>query len=80
MKIEILGTGCPKCKKLNELVEEAINDLGVSAEIIKVTDINKIIDYGVMVTPALVIDGEIKVAGKVPNKQEVTQWIEEKTK
>jgi len=80
MKIEILGTGCPKCKKLNELVEEAINDLGVSAEIIKVTDINKMIDYGVMVTPALVIDGEIKVAGKVPNKQEVTQWIEEKTK
>ena len=80
MKIEILGTGCPKCKKLNELVEEAINDLGFSAEIIKVTDINKIIDYGVMVTPALVIDGEIKVAGKVPNKQEVTQWIEEKTK
>lgn len=80
MKIEILGTGCPKCKKLNELVEEAINDLGVSAEIIKVTEINKIIDYGVMVTPALVIDGEIKVAGKVPNKQEVTQWIEEKTK
>jgi len=80
MKIEILGTGCPKCKKLNELVEETINDLGVSAEIIKVTDINKMIDYGVMVTPALVIDGEIKVAGKVPNKQEVTQWIEEKTK
>lgn len=80
MKIEILGTGCPKCKKLNELVEEAINDLGVSAEIIKVTDINKMIDYGVMVTPALVIDGEVKVAGKVPNKQEVTKWIEEKNK
>ncbi len=80
MKIEILGTGCPKCKKLNELVEEAINDLGVSVEIIKVTNINKMIDYGVMVTPALVIDGEVKVAGKIPNKQEVTQWIEEKTK
>jgi len=80
MKIEILGTGCPKCKKLNQLAEEAINELGVSAEIIKVTDINKMIDYGVMVTPALVIDGEVKVAGKIPNKQEVTQWIEEKTK
>ena len=61
MKIEILGTGCPKCKKLNQLAEEAINELGVSAEIIKVTDINKMIDYGVMVTPALVIDGEVKV-------------------
>ena len=80
MKIEILGTGCPKCKKLNQLAEEAINELGVSAEIIKVTDINKIIDYGVMVTPALVIDGEVKVAGKIPSKQEVTKWIEEKTK
>ncbi|MBE3036197.1 MAG: TM0996/MTH895 family glutaredoxin-like protein [Candidatus Atribacteria bacterium] len=80
MKIEILGTGCPKCKKLNQLAEEAINELGVSAEIIKVTDINKIIDYGVMVTPALVIDGEIKALGKIPSKEEITKWIEEKNK
>jgi len=78
MKIEILGTGCPKCRKLNELAEEAINELGVSAEIIKVTDINKIIDYGVMVTPALVIDGDVKVAGKIPEKKEIMVWIEEK--
>jgi len=78
MKIEILGTGCPKCKKLNELVEEAINEPGVSAEIIKVTDINKIIDYGVMVTPALVIDGDVKVAGKIPSKEEIIKWIKEK--
>ena len=80
MKIEILGTGCPKCRKLNELAEEAINELGVSAEIIKVTDINKIIDYGVMVTPALVIDGDVKVAGKIPEKKEIMVWIEEKNK
>jgi len=78
MKIEILGTGCPKCRKLNKLAEEAINELGVSAEIIKVTDINKIIDYGVMVTPALVIDGDVKVAGKIPEKKEIMVWIEEK--
>jgi len=78
MKIEILGTGCPKCKKLTELVEEAINELGVSAEIIKVTDINKIIDYGVMVTPALVIDGDVMVTGKISSKEEITEWIEEK--
>ena len=78
MKIEILGVGCPKCKKLNELVEEVINELGVSAEIIKVTDINKIIDYGVMITPALVIDGEVKMAGKILSKKEITEWIEEK--
>jgi small redox-active disulfide protein 2 len=80
MKIEILGTGCPKCKKLTELTEETINELGVSAEIIEVTDINKIIDYGVMVTPALVIDGDVKVAGKIPGKEEIIKWIEEELK
>jgi len=78
MKIEILGTGCPKCKKLNELTKEVIQELDISAEIIKVTDINKIIDYGVMVTPALVIDGDVKVAGKIPSKQEITDWIKKK--
>jgi len=77
MKIEILGTGCPKCKKLTELTEEAVNELAVSAEITKVTDINKIIDYGVMVTPALVINGEVKVVGKIPAKEEIKNWIEE---
>ena len=77
MKIKILGTGCPKCKKLTELIEEAVNELGISAEIIKVTDINKIIDYGVMVTPALVIEGDVKMAGKIPEKEEIKRWIEE---
>ena len=77
MKIKILGTGCPKCKKLSELVEEAVSELGVLVEIIKVTDINKIIDYGVMVTPALVIDGDVMVAGKIPEKEEIKRWIGE---
>ena len=79
MKIEILGTGCPKCKKLNELTEEAVNELVVSAEIIKVTDINKIIDYGVMMTPALVIDGGVMVVGRIPSKEEIIKWIKEKS-
>ncbi|HAJ32686.1 MAG TPA: thioredoxin family protein [Candidatus Atribacteria bacterium] len=78
MKIEILGTGCPKCKKLTELVEEAINELGVSAKIIKITKINKIIDYGVMVTPALVIDGDVKAAGKIPSKEEIIEWVKDR--
>jgi small redox-active disulfide protein 2 len=78
MKIEILGPGCPKCKKLSELTAEAIKELGVSAEIAKVTDINIIIGYGVMLTPALVIDGVVKIAGKIPSKKEITEWIEEK--
>ena len=77
MKIKILGTGCPKCKKLHELSEKTVKELGVSAEIIKVTDINKIIDYGVMVTPALVIDGDLMVAGKIPEKEEIKRWIGE---
>jgi len=80
MKIEILGTGCPKCKKLNELTKEVIQELGISAEIKKVTGINKIIDYGVMITPALVIDGDVKIAGKIPSKQDITEWIKEKKK
>ena len=78
MKIEILGTDCPKCKKLTELVGEAINELGVSAEIIKITDINKIIDYKVLVTPALAIDGDAMVVGRIPSKEEIIKWIEEK--
>jgi len=57
---------------------EAIKELGVSAEIAKVTDINIIIGYGVMLTPALVIDGEVKIAGKIPSKKEITEWIEKK--
>ncbi len=73
-----MGPGCPKCKKLSELTAEAIKELGVSAEIAKVTDINIIIGYGVMLTPALVIDGEVKIAGKIPSKKEITEWIEEK--
>jgi len=77
MKIEILGTGCPKCKKLNELTKEVIQELGISAEIKKVTGINKIIDYGVMITPALVIDGDVKIAGKIPEKEKIKRWIEE---
>jgi len=76
VKIEILGTGCPKCKKTKELTKDVVNELGVSAEIIEVTDLNKIIDYGVMITPALVIDGDVKVAGKIPEKEEIKKWIE----
>jgi small redox-active disulfide protein 2 len=75
MKIEILGTGCPKCKKLTELAQEVIGELGISAEISKVTDINDIMEYGVMVTPALVIDGEVKVSGKIPSREDIKNWL-----
>ncbi len=77
MKLEILGTGCPKCKKLTELTTEVVNELGIKAEISKVEKINDIMNYGVMVTPALVVDGTVKVAGRIPSKEEIKQWLEE---
>jgi small redox-active disulfide protein 2 len=75
MKIEILGTGCPKCKMLLEYVKKAIEEKKVKAEIIKVEEMDKIIEYGVMSTPALVIDGEIKSAGKVISVEEIKKWL-----
>ena len=78
MKIEILGMGCPKCKKTAQNAQQAVEELGINAEIIKVEELDKITEYGVMMTPALVIDGEVKAAGKIPSKQEIINWIEEK--
>jgi len=75
MKIEILGTGCPKCKRLTQNVEEAVKELGVDAEILKVTDINDITNYGVMMTPALAVDGEVKSAGKVLGEEEIKKIL-----
>lgn len=65
MIIKILGTGCPKCKKLEEAARKAVSELGVDATIEKVTDLNDIMDYGVMMTPALVIDEKVVSSGKV---------------
>ena len=75
MKIEILGTGCPKCKKTIEHAQEAVKDSGIDAEIIKVTQINDIMNYGVMVTPALAINGSVKVSGRVPEVNEIKKLI-----
>jgi small redox-active disulfide protein 2 len=74
-KIQILGTGCPKCKKLAENAETAAKELGIEYEIEKVTKINDIMKFGVMVTPALVIDGEVKVAGKVPTTEQLKEIL-----
>jgi small redox-active disulfide protein 2 len=75
MKIEILGTGCAKCHKLDELVRATVKESGVNAEITKVEDIKKIMSYGVMTTPALVIDGQVKVTGKIPSVEEIKKLI-----
>lgn len=75
MKIEILGMGCPKCKKLYENSLEALKKTGKQAEVIKVEDINKITEYAVMMTPALVIDGKVKSSGRVLSADEIAKII-----
>lgn len=75
MEIKILGPGCAKCRKTEEMVKEALNESGVEATVEKVTDIMKIAGYGVMGTPAVVIDGEVKSVGKVPTKADINSWI-----
>jgi small redox-active disulfide protein 2 len=70
-KIQILGTGCAKCQKLTENAEAAAKELGIAYELEKVTDIQRIMAFRVMMTPALVVDGVVKVAGKVPSPQEI---------
>ncbi len=75
MKISVLGTGCPKCKKLAESAELAAQELGVQYELEKVTDISAIMGYGVMITPALAIDGKVVTAGKVLSMQEMKKLL-----
>jgi small redox-active disulfide protein 2 len=74
-KIQILGTGCPKCKKLTENAEAAAKQLGIEYEIQKVTDINEIMKFGVMITPAIAVDGNVKVAGKVPSVEQLKEML-----
>ncbi len=73
--LQILGTGCPKCKKLAEHTEAAANALGLEYQLVKVTDINQIMSFGVAFTPALAVDGVVKVAGKVPSVDEIKTLI-----
>ena len=75
MKIEILGVGCPKCKQLTVNAEAALKELNIVADISKITDIDKITDYGVMMTPALAVDGVVVSAGKVLSKEEIKKIV-----
>ncbi len=74
-KIEILGMGCQRCDLLASRAKEAVEDLGVEAEVVKVQDIVAIAKYEVLATPALVVNGVVKVAGKVPKIEEIKEWI-----
>ena len=75
MKIEILGTGCPKCNLLEATAKKAADKLGVQYELVHVKDLSKIAAYGVMMTPALAIDGKVRVVGKVPSEAEITTLL-----
>ena len=75
MKIEVLGMGCAKCHALEKLIRQTVDALGVEATISSVQDIKQIMGYGVMTTPAVVIDGQVKIAGKIPAKEEIAKWL-----
>ena len=75
MLLQILGPGCPKCRKLAETTEEAARSLGLEYRMEKITDIRAIIGFGVMMTPALAVDGVVKVSGKVPSAEEIRKIL-----
>jgi small redox-active disulfide protein 2 len=75
MDIKVLGPGCPKCHTLEKNTREAVKELGLEAEVSKVTDINEIVGYGVFITTGLVVDGEVKLAGKVASKKEIKKIL-----
>ena len=76
MEIKVLGPGCPKCQQTEKIVKEAVAAAGVDVQVEKITDVMKIMTYGVMGTPAVVVDGQVKSIGKVPKKEDVIKWIQ----
>ena len=75
MKIEILGSGCAKCKSVEKLVRNIVEELGIQADIVKVEDLQEIVNRGIMMTPAVFIDGEAKIVGRVPSADEIKKLI-----
>lgn len=77
MEIRILGTGCPRCQELEKRTIDTLAELNIAADLQKVTDIKKIMEYKILGTPGLVINGKVKSAGRIPSKDEIKKWIEE---
>ena len=75
MKIIVLGTGCANCKKLEEFAQKAVDELKLKAKVEKITQIEKIMGYGVMSLPALVVNGEVKCYGRIPSFEEIKKWL-----
>lgn len=80
MKIEVLGTGCAKCKQLEKDVYNALAELDIAADVTKVQDIKEIMSYKIMSTPALVVDGVVKVSGRLPRKEELHDYLKDAAK
>lgn len=76
MDIKVLGPGCPRCQQTEQIVKEALSEAGVEATVEKVTDTMEIAGYGVMGTPAVIVDGKVKSVGKIPNKEDIKNWIQ----
>ncbi len=75
MEIKVLGPGCPKCQQTEKIVNEAVSESGLPADVVKVTDTMEIAKHGVFGTPAVVVDGEVKSVGKIPTKDEIKEWM-----
>jgi small redox-active disulfide protein 2 len=76
MEIKVLGPGCANCNKLEKIVEEAVKELGINDPVQKVSDLQEILSYGIMSTPALVVDGKVKFSGRVPGKDEIKKYLQ----
>ncbi|MDI3281528.1 MAG: thioredoxin family protein [Bacillota bacterium] len=77
MEIKVLGSGCARCQAVEQEVKAALAELGVAAEVTKVTEVSEIISYGVAMTPGLVINGKVRACGRVPSREEIKRWISE---
>jgi small redox-active disulfide protein 2 len=75
MKIEILGTGCPKCKATEKIIRQVVGELKADVEIVKIEDLQEIVNRGIMMTPAVVVDGEVKIVGHVPSTNEIKKLL-----
>ena len=75
MKIEVLGTGCPKCRKTEEMIRTIVEELGVDAEVVHIYKLDQIADRGVMTTPAVIVDGELKLEGRMPTEAQIRKWL-----